>query len=270
MNYDEDLLVELIAGGDVSQTEIAERVGVSRRTVWRIANGHSRPDLQQKIADTVEGYRQATIRLAVKFMKPLLKKQVEVALEGDGETSRKCREFLLKTFMIVLPEQAAKAAEKRKPSRAGDPSTGLRAGKGREKIAPGMSLTELSPNLKEQVVEELGGPAEERLSTTACPERAERVEGISTDVEKATVLVSPLSPALSEVEGSPTVPPEADPLPTARPLDKRKEVADPFAAWVDGPHGEKVYAHAIRAIAEAKAEEAARPTRRRVPRVPRE
>ena len=63
MSYDEDLLVELIAGGGVSHTEIAEKVGISRRTVWRIAHGHSRPDLQRKIADTVEGIRQATIRL---------------------------------------------------------------------------------------------------------------------------------------------------------------------------------------------------------------
>ena len=153
MNYDEDLLVELIAGGDVSQTEIAERVGVSRRTVWRIANGHSRPDLQQKIADTVEGYRQAAIRLAAKFMKPLLKKQIEVALEGDGEISRRCREFLLKTFMITLPQQAAKAPAKRKPRRIGDRQD--------DAVAMGMNLMELSPDLKDRIVEELDGPTDE-------------------------------------------------------------------------------------------------------------
>jgi len=227
MIYDEDLLVELIAGGDVSQTEIAERVGVSRRTVWRIANGHSRPDLQQKITDTVEGYRQAAIRLAAKFMKPLLKKEIEVALEGDGEISRRCREFLLKTFMIVLPEQAAK----HKPRPAGD--------KPRDPIAPEMNLMELSPDLKDQVVKELGGPTDERFSATEYTE--------STEVEKA----------------KPSDDPVTDP-PTG------KKIPDPFAAWVDGPHGKKVYAHAIRAIEEAKADEAARPTRRRVPRVPRE
>jgi hypothetical protein len=112
MNYDEDLLVELIAEGELSHTEIAERVDVSRRTVWSIANGRSRPDLQQQIADTTEGYRQAAIRTAAKYMQPLLMKQIKIALEGEGETSRKAREFLLKNFMQILASEPAQAAEK--------------------------------------------------------------------------------------------------------------------------------------------------------------
>ena len=102
-----------------------------------------------------------------------------------------------------------------------------------------MNLMELSPDLKEQVVKELGGPEDERLSTTEDTE--------STELEKA----------------KPSDDPVTDP-PTG------KKVADPFDIWVDGPHGKKVYAHTIRAIEEAKAEEAAMPIRRRVPRVPRE
>jgi len=84
-----------------------------------------------------------------------------------------------------------------------------------------------------------------------------RGERLSTTEDTEVVSPSPLS--------SPTA---NCPLPTATPSDKSG--GDPFAVWVDGPHGKKVYAHAIRAIEEAKAEEAARPTRRRVPRVPRE
>jgi len=238
MNYDEDLLVELIAAGDVSQTEIA------------------------RIADTVEGIRQATIRMATKWMKPLLAKQIKVALEGDGETSRKCREFLLKTFVITVPEQAAKAAAKRKPRRTPDRPL--------DPIALGMSLMELSPDLKDRIVEELGGSAEElepvignQSSVISERQRITDNENIrpipesteDTDVEEATDLVSPSPTANSQ-------------LPTATPLDKCKKVADPFDIWVDGPHGKKVYAHAVRAIEEAKAEEAARPTRRRVKRSP--
>jgi hypothetical protein len=111
----EDMLVKLIADGELSHGAIAQRVGVSRHTVWRIANGISRPDLQLKIAAAVEGYRQAAIRLAARWMKPLLEKQIEVALESDGETARKCREFLIKTFMLAVPDQAAKTQEKPPP-----------------------------------------------------------------------------------------------------------------------------------------------------------
>jgi DNA-binding XRE family transcriptional regulator len=114
MNYNEDLLVELIADSELTHGEIAQRVGVSRRTVWLIANGRSRPDLQQQIADTVEGYRQAAIRLAAKHMRVVLEKQIQVALADNGETSRKAREFLLKNFMNALVDEPARSVEKRR------------------------------------------------------------------------------------------------------------------------------------------------------------
>jgi len=114
MAYNEHLLVELIAEGELTHGEIAERVGASRRTVWSIANGRTRPDLQQEIADTVQGHRAATVRLAAKHMRSLLKKQIEVALEDSGETARKAREFLLKHFMQILSDEPAQAVEKRR------------------------------------------------------------------------------------------------------------------------------------------------------------
>ncbi len=150
----QDLLVKLIADGELPQARIAEIVGVSRRTVWRIANGLSRPDLQRKIAAAVEGYRQAAIRAAARHMKALLEKQVEVALTGDGETARKCREFLLKTFMLAIPEQTAKTeerTEKQTPSPAADDKP----------LNPQIlskTLHDLSPGLLEEICKELFGP----------------------------------------------------------------------------------------------------------------
>ena len=274
MNYDEDLLVELIAGGDVSQTEIAEKVGVSRRTVWRIANGLSRPDLQTKIAATVEGIRQATIRMAAKWMKPLLHKEIKTALEGDGETARKCREFLLKTFMIVLPEQAAKTpAKKCDPAPAPDRQL--------DGTALYNSLVELPPDLKRQVVEELGGPAGERFSPPPSPVANCQLPGAtpspeSTEVEEAPVLPSPLSSPSPVANCQLSFDPELVEGPVATPLPDdpvgdqkcKKKPFDPFSTKVDGPHGKKVYAESIRLIEEAKAEAAANPPRRRVPRSP--
>ena len=270
MIYDEDLLVELIARGDVSQTEIAERLGVSRRTVWRIANGLSRPDLQQRIADTVEGICQATIRLATKWMEPLLKKQIKIALEGDGETARKCREFLLKTFMITLPERAAKTPAK-KPARPAAPQL--------EGTALYNKLADLSPDLKRKVIEELGGPC-----------------GKSTDHDTGD---DDTSDANECKKNQPHPKPSDTPVPTNDPAKnhqdkkgkedqksekgkkgaddkkveddkKRSEPLDPFANFVDGPYGKKVYAESIRLVEEAKAAAASIKPRRRVPRVRRE
>ena len=265
MNYDEDLLVELIACGDVSHAEIAEKVGVSRRTVWRIANGHSRPDLQTKIADTVEGIRQATIRMAAKYMKPLLEKQVKVALEGDGETARRCREFLLKTFMIDLPKQAAK----HKPNGRVDSDKQL------DGAALCNSLAELSPDLKEQVVEELGGPEDERRSLettkpTAKTLTTENTEdtllrqgfGGQAEVEKVAVLPSPVAPDAESPEAH-----RGTSGPVATPSGK-KDVPPPFSTKVTLPDGTRVYRETLRIIAEAEAEAATIKPRRRVKRAP--
>lgn len=158
----EDMLVGLIAAGELSQRAIAERVGVSRRTVWRIANGLSRPDLQRKIAAVVEGYRQAAIRTAARYMKSLIEKQVEVALTGRGETARKCREFLLKTFMLAVPDQAAKAEEKARQA-AGNAAAKQAADAAEDDEAPlsphilSRTLHDLSPGLMEQICKELFG-----------------------------------------------------------------------------------------------------------------
>jgi len=154
----EEMLVALIAEGRLSQSRIAEIVGVSRRTVWRIANGLSRPDLQRKIAAVVEGYRQAAIRAAARHMKALLEKQVQVALEGDGETARKCREFLLKTFMLAIPDQTAKAeerTEKQTPATSADDAADNERTLDPQILA--RTLHDLSPELMEQICKELFG-----------------------------------------------------------------------------------------------------------------
>ena len=148
MNYDEELLVELVADGRLSHAAIAERVGASRRTVWRIANGISRPDLQRKIEAVAEGYRQAAVRAAARHMTALIEKQVAVALSGQGETSRKCREFLIKTFMLTLPAQSARVEKENAEQAAADRA---------KTPAPFFDhLAALSPDLKARMMDELG------------------------------------------------------------------------------------------------------------------
>ncbi|MBL7221771.1 MAG: helix-turn-helix transcriptional regulator, partial [Phycisphaerae bacterium] len=229
-------------------TQIAERVGVSRRTVWRIANGQSRPDLQTKIADTVEGIRQATIRLAARWMKPLLQKQIEVALAGEGETARKAREFLLKTFLLALPPRA----EKREPRRENNEPL--------ESPARFNSLMELSPELQGRMSEELDlsrpnappDPASDPApSAPAQDDFVSDAEGKKENEEK------------KEDEGKKDKDDKDD--------KKVKKPFDPFAEYVDGPHGTKVHVHALALereyLAELEANKHKRP-RRYVKRAP--
>ena len=262
MKYAADLMVELIARGDVSQTQIAERLGVSRRTVWRIATGRSRPGLQRKIADTVEGYRQETIRLAARWMKPLLKKQIEVGLETDGETARKCREFLLKTFVLTLPANVAKAAAKRNPNPNPKNPDG-------EKQVEGINLygrlSGLSQELKDRILDELGGPPDETPA--------------AAEAETKNSPPSP-PPAQHSSSKSDAPPPSPSPLPTpvAKPLDKPidrhpltgKDMRDPYASFVTLPNGKRIYAETVRLIEEAEAEAAKMKPVRRVKRAPKQ
>jgi len=91
-------------------------------------------------------------------MKALIEKQVQVALEGDGETARKCREFLIKTFMLAVPDQASRAPEPEPIVDDEDEQT-----KPLSPMAIYNSLRTLSPELLHQVADELCGPQAPRV-----------------------------------------------------------------------------------------------------------
>jgi len=55
-DYDDDLLVDLIARGDMTNKQIAQRVGISRPQVSAISAGRSRGDLQPLINAAARGY----------------------------------------------------------------------------------------------------------------------------------------------------------------------------------------------------------------------
>ena len=105
--YDEDLLVRLIAEGQLSYRKIAEQVGVSAMTVSNVARGRRRKDLYDRICCTVEDAQRRAHRLASSYLWPLVAAHVKEAIEGTGETARKCREFLIRTF-INRPDPAGR------------------------------------------------------------------------------------------------------------------------------------------------------------------
>ena len=124
--YDEDLLVRLVAEGQLSCRKIAQKVGVSAMTVSNVARGRHRRDLFERIRRTVElsgdlsavglpkaealaktqaAHRRAH-RLAMNVLWPLVAPHVKEALEGTGQAAQDCREFLIRTF-ITCPDPAA-------------------------------------------------------------------------------------------------------------------------------------------------------------------
>lgn len=48
-DYDDDKLIELIGSGELSSTEIAQRIGISQGLVCKIARGERRPELLPRI-----------------------------------------------------------------------------------------------------------------------------------------------------------------------------------------------------------------------------
>ena len=97
--YDEDLLVTLIAAGRLSCRKIAAQVGISVSMALAVARGDKRPDLYERICQAVEHAHRRVRRLVADSLLALTKKHLHEALTGTGETARKCREFLIRTFL---------------------------------------------------------------------------------------------------------------------------------------------------------------------------
>ena len=141
--YDDDAMVELIAAGELTHGEIAKRLGVSRVTVWRIIHGQARADLQDRVDGVISGFSREARRLGIRWLKALVTKQIKVGLESDGETARRCREF-----MVNLCLEGAETH-----------SDGECVGFASKAVFN--SLVELSPELKSRVIEELGGSCDD-------------------------------------------------------------------------------------------------------------
>jgi len=139
--YDDDLLVRLIAAGELTHTQIGRRVGLSMGTVRKIASGRLRPELQDRIAELMRMCHVTARRLAVKWLKALLSKHIKHGIEGSGETARKCREFAINKFMDDQVEECTSQLDQGGPG-----------------------LADLPEPLKSQVIKALGGPEDYTLA----------------------------------------------------------------------------------------------------------
>ncbi|KKK55448.1 hypothetical protein LCGC14_3074460, partial [marine sediment metagenome] len=66
-DYDDRLLIDLLSRGDMTHTEIAERVGISHQLVSDIAGGKRRPELLPAISAGLRGTLAVTWRDMVKM-----------------------------------------------------------------------------------------------------------------------------------------------------------------------------------------------------------
>ena len=137
--YNDDQMVELIAMGVHGDSEIARQLGVNRRTVWQIRHGQSRPDLQDRIDQAVNACLREIRRHAIGNLEALIDKQIQVAFADEGETARKCRDFVINLFLTGMPLAPDR---KTKTNRTGS-------------MEFVHSLPELSSKLKDRIFEEL-------------------------------------------------------------------------------------------------------------------
>jgi len=93
--YADGRLVEMLAGGEYSYAKIAKAVGLTEGYVGRVARGERRPRVMVEVRARAAAVVEEARRVAARCSRELVAKHVEVGLAGDGETGRKCREFIL-------------------------------------------------------------------------------------------------------------------------------------------------------------------------------
>ena len=95
-DYDEDLLVELLAHGRLSFRKIADMVGISYGMVSAIAHGRKRRDLHDRVSLAVADDQRRAKRLRSSSSWAIMKAHIKEGLEGTGESARLSREFILR------------------------------------------------------------------------------------------------------------------------------------------------------------------------------
>ena len=137
--FDRHLAVELIASGQLTLSQIAERLGVHKTTVSRIVAGRSHPELQPLIREAEKQYRDRARRIGVKWSAQIVMKQIQVGLKDNGWVGLRARQDLLDRFLA--PEEERVESEVPPAERDFGPE-----------------LRDLPEPLKTEVIRALGGP----------------------------------------------------------------------------------------------------------------
>ena len=98
-DYDDDALVLMIAKGDRTYAQIAEKIGLAEVTVGQIARGERRPELQPKIKAAVQGFIDEARRLTAKYARSAVARLgliIAKESKADDDVKRKASVDLLK------------------------------------------------------------------------------------------------------------------------------------------------------------------------------
>ena len=104
--YDDERLVELIVEKRHTHAQIAEMLGISESLVKKISCGLRRPELQRRMWDVENGLMGDARRLAARYARGLVSRQIEQGLAGEGEAARRAREFVLRWALAGRPRRA--------------------------------------------------------------------------------------------------------------------------------------------------------------------
>ncbi|MCY2924556.1 MAG: hypothetical protein NT031_03815 [Planctomycetota bacterium] len=115
LEYDDDVLVEMIAEGQLTYRAIGERLGISESLVKKIARGRKRKDLARRLWDAESGILTEARRIGARYARNLVMEQVRLGLTGEGEPARRAREFLLKFTAASQPRRKDLPEEHRRP-----------------------------------------------------------------------------------------------------------------------------------------------------------
>ncbi|HQL73854.1 MAG: hypothetical protein BWX88_03591 [Planctomycetes bacterium ADurb.Bin126] len=94
--YDDDVLIDDLVLGRLGLSQIAAKHGISRRQLYRILMGDSRPALKARIDLACHMADLELRRFAAGLLPDLLRLHLREATEGSGPEARRCREFLMK------------------------------------------------------------------------------------------------------------------------------------------------------------------------------
>ena len=145
ISLDTDAFVSDYVSGKFTIGQLAERYGISRSLVEKILNGRRRPEVAKMIRQSLSAARRRT-RSRLTFVQDKAVETLCRAMDGQNNAAAvaAARDVLTRS----LPDAAADEppADDTYPDEWPDPL--------------GPSLTQLSPELKTKVLEELGGPME--------------------------------------------------------------------------------------------------------------